>query len=62
MISLSVKAGQPQTYTTVRRLEGLPHDVFAAYWRDVHGPLCARLPGLGDYVQHHFSRDGSANL
>jgi hypothetical protein len=51
-----------QTYTTVRRLEGLPHDVFAAYWRDVHGPLGARLPGLGYYVQHHFSRDGSANL
>ena len=32
------------------------------YWRDVHGPLCARLPGLGYYVQHHFARDRWANL
>lgn len=51
-----------QTYSPVRRLEGVPHELFATYWRDVHGPLCSRLPGLGFYVQHHFSRTRSANL
>jgi hypothetical protein len=51
-----------QTYSPVRRLDGLPEALFANYWRDVHGPLCSRLPGLGFYVQHHFSRTQYANL
>ena len=51
-----------QTYSPVRKLDGLPHELFALYWRDVHGPLCARLPGLGFYVQHHFSREHRDNL
>lgn len=50
------------SYTPLRRREGVPHDLFDAYWRDVHGPLCARLPGLGFYAQHHVARDRSANL
>lgn len=44
------------SYTTVLRRNGVPHDLFATYWRDVHGPLCARLEGLGWYVQHHLDR------
>jgi hypothetical protein len=51
-----------QSYSVVRRLEGLPQALFAQYWRDVHGPLCARLPGLGFYVQHHFSTERTARL
>jgi hypothetical protein len=51
-----------QTYSPVRKLDGLAHELFATYWRDVHGPLCSRLPGLGFYVQHHFSRTHTANL
>ncbi len=51
-----------QTYSVVRKLDGLPPELFALYWRDVHAPLCARLPGLGYYVQHHFARDCWANL
>ncbi len=50
------------TYTPIRRRDGVPHALFDAYWRDVHGPLCARLPGLGFYVQHHFDRDRTSNL
>lgn len=50
------------SYTTVKRRERVPHEVFATYWRDVHGPLCARLPGLGLYIQHHFSRNQDAHL
>ncbi len=50
------------SYTTVLRREGVPHEVFATYWRDVHGPLCSRIPGLGWYVQNHFSREQDAHL
>jgi hypothetical protein len=45
----------------MRKLAGLPQDLFAGYC-DVLGPLCARLPGVGYYVQHHFSQDHRANL
>src|ERR1700733_3097169 len=50
------------SYGVLRKLAGLPRDLFADYWRDVLGPLCARLPGVGYYVQHHFSQDRRANL
>jgi len=50
------------SYTTVRRRTALPHQHFASYWRDVHGPLCARLPGLAWYVQHHFTREHDGHL
>jgi len=50
------------SYTTVRRRGSVPHDDFRAYWRDVHGPLCSRLPGLGWYVQHHFEREQDGHL
>jgi hypothetical protein len=50
------------SYTTVKRRERVPHEVFAHYWRDVHGPLCARLPKLGLYIQHHFDREQDAHL
>lgn len=50
------------SYTTVLRRPQVPHDLFATYWRDVHGPLCSRIPGLGWYVQHHFDREQDAHL
>ena len=50
------------TYTTVRRRETVPHATFAAYWHDVHGPLCSRIDGLGWYVQHHFAREHDDHL
>jgi hypothetical protein len=53
---------QINSYTTVKRRERVPHEVFAHYWRDVHGPLCSRLPGLCLYIQHHFSRAQDAHL
>lgn len=49
-------------YASVRRRDGLPHDLFAHYWRDVHATLCSRLPGLNFYVQQHFDRDHHANF
>ena len=49
-------------YASVRKRDGLPHNLFANYWRDVHSTLCSRLPGLGFYVQQHFDRNHTANL
>lgn len=49
-------------YASVRKRDGLPYDLFANYWRDVHATLCSRLPGLGFYVQQHFDRNHTANL
>lgn len=49
-------------YASVRKRDGLPYDLFATYWRDVHATLCSRLPGLGFYVQQHFDRHHTANL
>ena len=53
---------QVNSYTTVQRRANVSHERFAAYWRDVHGPLCSRIPGLGWYVQHHFARQQDAHL
>lgn len=50
------------SYTTVLRRPKVPHEIFATYWRDVHGPLCSRIPGLGWYVQKHFDREQDAHL
>jgi hypothetical protein len=50
------------SYTTVRRRSGVPHELFDTYWRDVHGPLASRIPGLGWYVQHHFRRQHDGHL
>jgi uncharacterized protein (TIGR02118 family) len=30
-------------------------DAFRAYWRDKHGPLAARAPGLREYWQNHVT-------
>ena len=49
-------------YASVRKRDGLPHELFANYWRDVHATVCSRLPGLGYYVQQHFDRRHTANL
>jgi hypothetical protein len=50
------------TYTTVLKRLQVPHEVFATYWRDVHGPLCSRMPGLAWYVQYHLNREQDAHL
>jgi hypothetical protein len=60
--SIRDKAVRHNVYASVRRRDGLPADLFANYWRDVHSTLCSRLPGLGFYVQQHFDRDHTANL
>lgn len=56
------KVVRHNVYASVRKRDGLPHELFANYWRDVHATLCSRLPGLNFYVQQHFDRNHHANL
>lgn len=37
----------------VNRPKGMDVEKFHAYWRDVHGPIAARIPVLRRYVQSH---------
>src|SRR6478609_9173579 len=39
--------------TMFKRRPDLSPEAFHTYWRDVHGPLGARVPGVRRYVQHH---------
>jgi hypothetical protein len=56
------KVVRHNVYASVRRRDGVSHEQFTHYWRDVHSTLCSRLPGLGFYVQQHFDPAGGANL
>jgi|FLYL01.1.fsa_nt_gi uncharacterized protein (TIGR02118 family) len=37
----------------ITRKEGMPVEEFQRYWRETHGPIAARIPGLRRYVQCH---------
>ncbi|MBC9909966.1 EthD domain-containing protein [Chitinophaga varians] len=42
--------------TPVIKRKGLDRQRFHDYWKDIHGPVCARLPHLGVYIQHHMQK------
>ncbi len=42
----------------VTRKAGMPVEEFQRYWREIHGPLAARIPVLRRYVQSHTRRAG----
>ncbi len=37
----------------INRKPGMSVEAFQRYWREVHGPIAARIPGLRRYVQSH---------
>jgi uncharacterized protein (TIGR02118 family) len=44
-----------KSITIAYRKPELSPEEFYRYWKEQHGPLCARLmPGLRKYVQNHF--------
>jgi uncharacterized protein (TIGR02118 family) len=38
---------------TITRKAGLSVEEFQRHWRDVHGPIAAKMPGCRRYVQSH---------
>ena len=39
--------------------DGMTREDFRHYWREVHGPMGARMPGVRRYVQNHALADGA---
>jgi uncharacterized protein (TIGR02118 family) len=48
-----VRADGVKNIEFVNRPKGMDVERFHAYWRDVHGPIAARIPVLRRYVQSH---------
>ena len=44
----------------VHKRPDMGRDEFRRYWRDVHGPIAAKLPGLRKYVQNHSLPDSAS--
>ncbi len=40
-------------FVILRRKPGMSVEKFRHYWKTVHGPLIAKIPGLRKYVQYH---------
>ena len=41
----------------IRRKPEMSREDFHRYWREVHGPIAARIPGMRRYVQCHALPD-----
>ena len=44
-------------YVLLWKRRGITLEQFDDYWRDVHGPVCARLPGQFQYWQYHVAHN-----
>lgn len=49
--------GQCVFYVLLWKRRGMPLDLYDDYWRNVHGPVCARLPGQNQYWQLHVAHN-----
>lgn len=49
--------GKVAFYVLLWKRNGVPLDLFFNYWRNVHGPVCARLPGQYQYWQFHVEHN-----
>lgn len=45
--------GMPKFIEFVKRKPGMTVEDFQSHWKDIHGPLASRIPGLRRYVQSH---------
>ena len=49
--------GKAVFYVLLWKRQGISLELFDDYWRNVHGPVCARLPGQHQYWQFHLAHD-----
>ncbi|MFN6486538.1 MULTISPECIES: EthD domain-containing protein [unclassified Nostoc] len=49
--------GKVAFYVLLWKRRGISLELFDDYWRDVHGPVCARLPSQHQYWQFHLSQN-----
>jgi uncharacterized protein (TIGR02118 family) len=43
----------------LHRRPDMSREEFSAYWKDVHGPIATKVPGVQRYVQHHARPDAN---
>jgi len=48
------KSAIVRTVALLGRKPGMSFAEFDAYWRDVHAPLAAKVPGVVRYIQRHI--------
>ena len=51
------RKGKVVFYVLLWKRKGILLDTFDDYWRNVHGPVCARLPGQHQYWQFHLAHN-----
>jgi len=51
------RAGEVAFYVLLWKRKGIELELFDNYWKDVHGPVCARLPGQYQYWQFHVGHN-----
>ena len=49
--------GKVVFYVLLWKRKGISLELFDDYWRNVHGPVCARLPGQYQYWQFHLAHN-----
>jgi hypothetical protein len=49
--------GRVVFYVPLWKRKGISQQLFDDYWRNVHGPVCARLPGQYQYWQFHVDHN-----
>ncbi|MDJ0736283.1 MAG: EthD domain-containing protein [Nostocaceae cyanobacterium] len=49
--------GKVVFYVPLWKRKGISLELFDDYWRNVHGPVCARLPGQFQYWQFHVAHN-----
>ncbi|MBD2391628.1 EthD domain-containing protein [Aphanizomenon flos-aquae NRERC-008] len=49
--------GKVAFYVLLWKRQGISLELFDNYWKDVHGPVCARLPGQYQYWQFHIAHN-----
>ncbi|MDJ0554268.1 MAG: DUF1857 family protein [Microcoleaceae cyanobacterium MO_207.B10] len=55
--SLRDKEAQVTFYLNLWKRKGISLEKFYNYWKNVHGPVCARLPGQYQYWQFHITHN-----
>lgn len=55
------KQGEVAFYVLLWKRKGISLELFDNYWKDVHGPVCARLPGQYQYWQLHVAHNEGGN-
>jgi uncharacterized protein (TIGR02118 family) len=48
-----------RTIAILGRRDGMTFQEFDTYWRDVHAPIAAQVPGVVRYVQRHIVPEGA---